>query len=558
MKSWCKNRLWSFACLGGIAALSVQVSLSWAQNSVDLERWKACLEEVELGCAISSKEAVVQGKQLDDLGEEELGLVARTLFHQGQYSDLEQVLNILEYPQEDPDDGTPFRATVGASKGLLNYASEERKIEIRHGRGVESVLAEEAMMTLAAAKKEYQRIFGGIPAHNLVLDIFPTASRFIDASGLPSEAVRTTGVIALSKWNRLLLTSPRAMSAGYDWKDTIAHEYVHLVVAWRTADKAPVWLQEGLAKFFEASWKEDGRPGARPKGGYLTSYQQSLLAQALTTEAFVPFEKFKYSMAYLESSEEAALAFAQVSSMIDFMYTRSGEQGISELMEKVKDNQDPMLVVAQLSGMNSFEEFEADWKVYIRSLPLVQEELSGQPVALDGAGGDFASDPLLSKRKDLARYARIGDLLLEKNRPKAALVEYSKVKDGAQASAEAEPPSPHLLSQEAKCYFKLGQLKKALEIANDGLSLYPEYPPLYIGRAEILEAQGSYDKAIKDWREAHDIDPYQIKVEQALVQGYKKLGDDVLSQRHERYVEVLQSGGAIQIEGSNPLWSAPE
>ncbi|MBM74676.1 MAG: hypothetical protein CMK59_04700 [Proteobacteria bacterium] len=556
MKSWFKN---SWFYLGALIAV-VSVQKSWAEQDgdIDLEQWDACLDEVELSCAIDAKTKLLKNNSFSDLNKDELGLVAKTLFHQGSYLELEQVLDVLEYPESDPEDGTPFRSTVRASKGLLNYESDEQSIEIRHGRGVESVLAEEAMMTLAAAQTEYERIFGGIPQHNLVLDIFPTAARFIDASGLPPEAVRTTGVIALSKWNRLLLTSPRAMSSGYDWKDTIAHEYVHLVVAWRTGDKAPVWLQEGLAKFFEASWKTDGRPGSRPKGGYLTSYQQSLLAEALTTEAFVPFEKFKYSMAYLESSEEAALAFAQVSSMIDFMYLRSGEAGISELMDRVKQGQDPMLVVAQLTGMSSFEEFEADWKVYIRSLPLVQEQLAGQPVALDGAGGDFASDPLLSKRKDLARYARIGDLLLDKNRPKAALVEYSKAKEGAQSSEEPEPPSPHLISQEANCHFKLGNLEKAMEIVSSGLSLYPEYPPLYIGRAEILEAQGRYDQSIGDWREAHDIDPYQIKVEKALARGYEKQGDSVLSDRHERYVEVLESGGAVQIEGSAPLWPTSE
>ena len=88
------------------------------------------------------------------------------------------------------------------------------------------------------------------------MDIYPTAKQFISASGIPEKAVRTTGVIALSKWTRLLLTSPRAMSSGYGWKDTASHEYIHLVVAWRSKDKSPVWLQEGLAKYFEQDWKD--------------------------------------------------------------------------------------------------------------------------------------------------------------------------------------------------------------------------------------------------------------------------------------------------------------
>ena len=93
------------------------------------------------------------------------------------------------------------------------------------------------------------------------------------ASGIPPEAVRTTGVIALSKWSRLLITSPRATAGGYGWMDA-AHEYIHLVVSLRTKDKAPVWLQEGLAKYLENAWREDHGP-------YLSQQQQTLLAEAL-------------------------------------------------------------------------------------------------------------------------------------------------------------------------------------------------------------------------------------------------------------------------------------
>jgi tetratricopeptide (TPR) repeat protein len=554
MKSWFKSKSILLKIILGALLLGFIAVQDTQAGDSELEAWKVCLQQVDLSCALLSREAVVGEQGHSELSAEELELEARTLFHEGRYRELELVLELLTYPETDPEDAPPYRATIAASKGLFRYEQAEELIEIRHGRGVEAVLAEEAMDTLVAAKKEYRRIFGGIPEHGLVLDIFPTAARFIAASGLPSEAVRTTGVIALSKWNRLLLTSPRAMSAGYDWKDTIAHEYVHLVVAWRTGDRAPVWLQEGLAKFFEGTWKDGGQVQQREKGAYLTSYQQSLLAKALESGTFVPFEKFRYSMAYLESSEEAALAFAQVSSMIDFLYTSSGEAAFSTLMEEVKKDRDPMLVVAELAGKKDFAEFEAAWKAYIRTLPLVQETLVGKPVALDGAGGDFAADPLLSKRKDLARYARIGDLLLEKKRPKAALVEYTKAIAGGEAEEESEPPSPHLLAQEARCHFLLGNFTKALKLSNKGLSLYPEYPLLYIGKAEILEAQGRRKDALVAWEEAHDIDPYQPKIERALAEGYQHIGSEDLAARHQRYLGVLESGGARQIGSSQPLW----
>jgi hypothetical protein len=121
------------------------------------------------------------------------------------------------------------------------------------------ILVDEAFEVMAKAIDTYDDLLGGRPDFPVRLDIYPDGTRFIAASGLPAEAVRTTGVIALSKWNRLLVTSPRALPRGYAWKDTVAHEYIHLVVAYRTNDRTPVWLQEGLAKYFEGAWRgEDG------------------------------------------------------------------------------------------------------------------------------------------------------------------------------------------------------------------------------------------------------------------------------------------------------------
>ena len=83
---------------------------------------------------------------------------------------------------------------------------------VRHAEGIDRCLVDEAIDTLQRSRLTYDGIFAGGPEHDIVLDIFPTATRFIGGSGLPPEAVRTTGVVALSKWTRLLLTSPRALS----------------------------------------------------------------------------------------------------------------------------------------------------------------------------------------------------------------------------------------------------------------------------------------------------------------------------------------------------------
>ena len=50
-------------------------------------------------------------------------------------------------------------------------------------------------------------------------------------SPLTEDEIETTGTIALSKYNKLMVVSPRATLFGYPWMDTLAHEYTHLVVS---------------------------------------------------------------------------------------------------------------------------------------------------------------------------------------------------------------------------------------------------------------------------------------------------------------------------------------
>jgi hypothetical protein len=36
---------------------------------------------------------------------------------------------------------------------------------------------------------------------------------------------------------------------GYRWLDAISHEYMHYLIVKLTANKAPIWFHEGLAKY---------------------------------------------------------------------------------------------------------------------------------------------------------------------------------------------------------------------------------------------------------------------------------------------------------------------
>ena len=507
-----------------LAALAVG-GAAWASDAAD---GFACLRESDLVCAERVRDALVKSEP-DGVASRLLD--ARTRFFEGDYVGAAALIDELnaEGVSADSDD-MPVHESAGAAQDFQSLQGP--RTVVRYARGVDAVLAEEGMETLEKVRATYDALLGGGPDHRVLLDIFPDGRRFIAASGLPAEAVRTTGVVALSKWTRLLLTSPRALARGYAWKDTVAHEYIHLVVSYRTRDKAPVWLQEGLAKFLEGYWRGE-------KTGHLSAYQQSLLADAIQSGHFVPFEKFRLSLAYLDSGEEAALAFSQVATMVGYLVSEGGDAALRVVLDDVRRGDDPRKAVAKAAGHATWDSFTTGWQAYIATLPLIEEQLAALPVVIDGEGGDFADDPLLAERQDLARYARVGDLLREAGRPQAALVEYEKAQD------PEGPPSPLLLARQATCQAALGDRAGALAAAVRGTELYPEFALLQVTRAALLEQAGRTREAVDSWRAAHDLNPFDPEVQAALVRGYRALGDEAMAKRHERYAEILATGGAL-------------
>ena len=513
---WARSRGWSQALL------LVALGLGWVLPArAGLPEVEACLDRFDLGCAQRAR----AGLSGTDAQRADLWI----RFHQGDYAAVDGLVD-AGVAGPGPDDGeAPYRSTVASARGMVEQRGAG--VSVRYAPGLDLILAEEAVETLVASRVTYDALFGGGPTHDIVLDIFPTATRFIGASGLPPESVRTTGVIALSKWTRLLLTSPRALARGYAWKDTIAHEYIHLVVAYRTRNRAPVWLQEGLAKHLEARWRGD-------RSGRLGAHTESLLAKAVQSGEFVPFDKFARSMAYLDSGEEAALAFGQVATMVQLLVERAGPEALPELMDRVARGEDAMQVVAALAGQADFEAFRASWVAWLRTQPLVAQQLATLPVVLDGGGDEAASDPLLADRPDLQRFYRLGDLLREGGHPRAALVEYGKAVD------PATPTSPLLLARQATCHETLGDAATALRLVEEGLAMYPEHALLQKTRGRLLMAQGD-PSALGAFRAAHDLNPYDLDVQRALTTLYSRAGKAEAAARHLRYARVLESGGAL-------------
>jgi len=192
---------------------------------------------------------------------------------------------------------------------------------------------------------------------DVVRDLFSLSG----VSGLPLEAAETTGTVAVARWGRVTLLSPRASRHGYPWQDTLAHELVHLGLSRATRDFAPLWLQEGVAKRQEQRW----RP---PRPFDEVDAHDRIAQRALLTGTSVGVDNLGPSIAMLPSADAASIAFSEVTSFINFWIRENGRAAFRLLLQDLKGlaQRDPNEALRGVSGYN-LSEWNLRWQSWLRT-----------------------------------------------------------------------------------------------------------------------------------------------------------------------------------------------
>ena len=220
---------------------------------------------------------------------------------------------------------------------------------------------------LDTLEKTYQAIgaeLGYYPKEKVRVEIAPDATSFNAISTLSLRDIEETGAVGICKFNKLMIISPRALSFGYRWLDSLSHEYLHYAIVGLTNNQAPIWLHEGMARFYETRWRKPA-PATDAAEDYLTPANQTLLVQALAKNQFVGFKKMEPSLIHLETPEQVQLAYAEAASAVDFINQSKGKSGIRELMATLNDKPTPE-AIEKIYGM-SFDAFETKWKGFLKT-----------------------------------------------------------------------------------------------------------------------------------------------------------------------------------------------
>lgn len=386
-----------------------------------------------------------------------------TNYYIGDYEAAAEGVAALRADPRSPTDLGSFADvivdTYETTKGYETFRHEN--FEVRYAPGEDEILVPYAVDTLKAAAKALEAELGVKMVSPVRLEIYPDAESLARVSTLSVEAIRTTGTIAMCKWGRLMIASPRTLLHGYPWLDTIAHEYVHLLLTKATLDRAPVWLQEGIAKFLETRWRRDDP--ALPHD----PASKQLLQDAAAAKELLDFDQMHPSVALLPTQRAAALAFAQVSSFVAMFYDDYGGEGLRALIDRVGDGQDAKKAAARVAK-TSWPNLEKRWRASLdddsQAPParLLQRYLAGEATEQD----EVAGVELERARK----FVRLGDLLWTRSRPAAASVEYGK-------AHEAAPGDPVVASRYARSAIAGGRPQDAIAPLLQTLERHPTHAP---------------------------------------------------------------------------------
>ncbi|MCC6806193.1 MAG: tetratricopeptide repeat protein [Deltaproteobacteria bacterium] len=462
------------------------------------------LSEWQLPQARAIAEELVQKAPKDP---DVLELASRVQFHRGEYQSAASLYALAIEQGDEPD---PYYANIVTrteqmTRGYLE--KESPHFRIAYPAGKDAIFADYALPVLEAAYIRIAQDLGLVPdpSDKIAVLVVPDAEGLATVSTLLPVEIEKTGTIAICKFNRLMVTSPLATYYGYDWADTLAHEYTHLVINLVSKNRVPIWLHEGIAKFVETRW--DGEAGRALSPGSV-----NLLASAAKTGKFIPFEKMHPSMAKLPSQEDSGLAFAEVFVAIQMLQEKRGMSALKDVLAKIGQGAEVETAVASVYG-KTFAQFLIDWREKLKTFK--GKTLAGAQISKialkDRRSKEDLSDELEPiQEKKVQDFARLGELLHLRGRTKAAAVEYEK------AYTVAGPRYPSLSNKLAMALIQNGDDTRAEAILKELLVPHPQFAPAHLALGRLAMKRNDSAGAKTHYMAALYQNPFNPEIHQAL------------------------------------------
>jgi len=413
-------------------------------------------------------------------------------------------------------------ATDSVTKGFVSRRSAH--FEIKLSPAEDELLAAPALEALERALAAIGDDLGEKPESLIRVEIYGEIGDLAKVSPLTVAEIETSGTIALCKYNRLMATSPRALVAGYPWLDTVSHELTHYLVNRTSRNTVPIWLHEGIAKLEERRWRE-------PFGAALPPILEHLLASGLRDHHLIPFAAMHPSMAKLPSQEDAGLAFAEVTTAVQFLTEGRGPAALRKLLGALRDGTELSRAIALVTGM-SFAKFEQRWRVWLAGrgykthpelgMAKLRFRTPGGKDGKDGRDEDEAAEHGESKSPAEARargHVRLGTMFRTRGKLISAAAEYER------AGSILGQGHPEIAGRLGRTYLELKKWDQAILAARPGIVRRPDSAGLRVTVGRAMLEKGDAAGARPFLEGALAVNPYDPQTRCGLAQVYGALAD---------------------------------
>ncbi len=476
-----------------------------------------------------TKELLNKIEKVDDTNISYLFLKAKYYYLIGDYQKSNELINYIKLNHDEKTYSQvkdSIEIMENAYKEISQYVefkSKDGKYVVKTPKGKDEVLGEYALDVLEKSYKTHTTDLEYKDDSIIRLEILPDVETLDKLSGLTLKEIQTSGTIALCDDNKLMITSPKSLIKGYEWLDTISHELVHMVISKKTRNRTPIWIHEGIAKFQESRWKL--KPGL-----VLDKYSENILATAHQKKHYISFEAMSPSLAKLPSQEDASLAYAQVATLMDWAYSKWGYEIINKLLDNITKYNNDKKAVLQTFGFDINKLLE-EWKKHVSQKGYkTYQGLMDKPILFKTADSQedykFAEVDLF-KNRDMKKWIRLGNMLYEVNRYKAAQVEYEK------AIKYKKNEYPYLENKLASLYIINKEYQKAINILTPTLSMFTNYIDSYMNLGEAYFNLKDYNNAKLMYETAIEINPFLKDIYIRLIDIYDNLKLPLLKTRAE-------------------------
>ncbi|MGN6111185.1 MAG: peptidase MA family metallohydrolase [Kofleriaceae bacterium] len=404
-------------------------------------------------------------------------------------------------------------STLSVTESFVEVPSPRGHFLILHAPGPDAAIAGLAGEVLDAAWDAIGSDLGYQPADPIRVELLGAPSDLAKLSPLSETEIETTGTIALSKYNKLMVVSPRATIFGYPWMDTLAHEYTHLLVSRIAHDAVPVWLQEGLARFQQTRWR--GAPELK-----LSATEQALLSGALKKGRLITFDEMHPSMAKLPSQDAAALAYAEVYTLVGWLHGKVGYKGIRDALIAQRDGKSARRAVSETLG-TTWAAVEKAWHAHLKTGhgPGGGAARVGRPIRFDKGGVDSENVGLEQVAARARKHARLGGMLRARGMLEAAAVEYEK------ALAAGGAGDPFVAGKLARTLVELGRHERAIELVAPLVASDPHDAVAAVTLGMARTARHEWPLAISAFEQALRVSPFDPTTRCGLAEAYSQTSD---------------------------------